>query len=81
MFVFRDRRGDLLKIIWWDSQGACLFTKRLERGRHRGPRGNGPRGYADRRRYWLDRWCVLRWASGVQADVTPGRETGRRGGL
>jgi len=25
--------GDLLKIIWWDSQGACLFTKRLERGR------------------------------------------------
>ena len=33
MFVFRGRRGDLLKIIWWDSQGACLFTKRLERGR------------------------------------------------
>jgi len=25
--------GDLLKIIWWDSQGACLFSKRLERGR------------------------------------------------
>lgn len=33
MFVFRDRRGDLIKIIWWDTQGACLFTKRLERGR------------------------------------------------
>ena len=33
MFVFRGRRGDLLKIIWWDTQGACLFTKRLERGR------------------------------------------------
>lgn len=33
MFVFRGRRGDLLKIIWWDQQGACLFTKRLERGR------------------------------------------------
>ena len=25
--------GDLLKIIWWDGQGACLFAKRLERGR------------------------------------------------
>ena len=26
MFVFRGRRGDLLKIIWWDGQGACLFS-------------------------------------------------------
>ncbi len=33
IFVFRGRRGDLLKIIWWDGQGACLFSKRLERGR------------------------------------------------
>ena len=23
LFVFRGRRGDLLKIIWWDQQGAC----------------------------------------------------------
>ena len=33
LFVFRGRRGDLLKIIWWDAQGACVFCKRLERGR------------------------------------------------
>ncbi|MBL3675049.1 IS66 family insertion sequence element accessory protein TnpB [Paracoccus sp. KCTC 42845] len=33
LFVFCRRRGDLLKIIWWDSQGGCLFLKRLERGR------------------------------------------------
>jgi transposase len=33
LFVFRGRRGDLIKIIWHDGQGACLFTKRLERGR------------------------------------------------
>jgi transposase len=33
LFVFHGRRGDLLKIIWWDSQGACLFSKRLEKGR------------------------------------------------
>ena len=32
LFVFRGRRGDLLKIIWWDGQVACLFSKRLERG-------------------------------------------------
>jgi transposase len=33
LFVFRGQRGDLLKIIWWGSQGACLFSKRLEHGR------------------------------------------------
>lgn len=33
LFVFRGRRGDLIKMIWWDGQGACLFAKRLERGR------------------------------------------------
>ncbi|MEZ5725396.1 MAG: IS66 family insertion sequence element accessory protein TnpB [Paracoccaceae bacterium] len=33
LFVFRGRRGDLVKVIWWDGQGACMFTKRLERGR------------------------------------------------
>ena len=33
LFVFRGRRGDLLKVIWFDGQGACLFSKRLEKGR------------------------------------------------
>jgi len=33
LFVFRGRRGDLIKVIWWDGQGGCLFSKRLERGR------------------------------------------------
>ncbi len=33
LFVFRGRRGDLIKMIWHDGHGACLFSKRLERGR------------------------------------------------
>lgn len=33
LFVFRGRRGDLLKVLWWDGQGLCLFAKRLEKGR------------------------------------------------
>ena len=30
LYVFRGRGGDLIKIIWHDGQGACLFTKRLQ---------------------------------------------------
>jgi transposase len=33
LFVFRGRRGDLIKCLWHDGQGMCLFAKRLERGR------------------------------------------------
>ena len=33
IFVFRGRRGYLLKALWWDGQGLCLFAKRLETGR------------------------------------------------
>jgi transposase len=33
VFVFRGRRGDLVKALWWDGQGLCLFAKRLEKGR------------------------------------------------
>ena len=33
LFVFRGRRGDLIKCLWHDGQGLCLFSKRLERGR------------------------------------------------
>ena len=32
-FVFRGRRGHLIKVLWWDGDGLCLFQKRLERGR------------------------------------------------
>jgi transposase len=33
VFVFRGRRGDLIKLLWWDGDGLCLLAKRLERGR------------------------------------------------
>ena len=33
VFVFRGRRGDLVKLLWFDGDGLCLFAKRLERGR------------------------------------------------
>ena len=42
LFVFRGRRGGLLKVLWHDGQGMCLFAKRLERSRFIWPfSGNG----------------------------------------
>lgn len=32
-FVFRGRRSDRIKILWWDGQGYCLYYKCLERGK------------------------------------------------
>lgn len=33
LFVFRGKRGDYLKVLYWDGSGMCLFAKRLEKGR------------------------------------------------
>jgi len=37
LFAFRGRRGDLVKVLYWDGQGFCLFAKRLEKGRFTWP--------------------------------------------
>ena len=42
LFVFRNKRGQLLKILWWDHDGLAIYYKRLERGEFRFPRGNTP---------------------------------------
>jgi transposase len=40
VFVFRGRRGDLIKILWADGDGLCLFAKRLERARFVWPKAD-----------------------------------------
>jgi transposase len=58
--VFRGRKADLLKILFWDGTGLCLFTKRLEQSRFFWPvRGDnqGERAASIRmrvRRGWAD---------------------------
>jgi len=32
LFAFRGRKANLVKILWWDGTGLCLFTKRLDEG-------------------------------------------------
>jgi transposase len=40
VYAFRGKRGDLVKLLWWDGQGLVLHAKRLERA---GSPGRRPR--------------------------------------
>jgi transposase len=42
LFVFRGRRGDALKVLFFDGSGMCLFYKRLDRGTFRWPESIEP---------------------------------------
>ena len=38
IYVFRSKRADRVKLLFWDGSGVCLFAKRLEDGKFRWPR-------------------------------------------
>jgi transposase len=38
IYVFRAKRADRVKLIWWDGTGLCLFAKRLEDDKFRWPK-------------------------------------------
>ncbi len=42
LFVFRNRRGDQVRILFWDRTGYCIFAKRLAQGRFHLPLPTGP---------------------------------------
>ena len=37
LFIFRNRTGDRLKVLYWGGHGLCLFCQRLEAGRYHFP--------------------------------------------
>ncbi len=38
VYVFRSKRADRVKLLFWDGTGVCLVTKRLEGGQFRWPK-------------------------------------------
>ena len=38
LYVFRPKRADRIKIVWWDGTGLCLYAKRLEKAQFCWPR-------------------------------------------
>jgi transposase len=38
LYVFRAKRADRIKIVWWDGTGLCLYAKRLEKAKFCWPR-------------------------------------------
>src|SRR5580698_7407413 len=42
LFVFRNKAGHRLKILWWDEGGLAIYYKRLEQGEFQFPRANTP---------------------------------------
>ena len=53
VFVFRGRRGDLIKVLWFDGDGLCLLAKRLERGRFVWPKADSGTVSLTRAQLWL----------------------------
>jgi transposase len=42
LFVFRNKRGHLVKVLWWDEGGLAIYYKRLERGEFQFPKAGTP---------------------------------------
>jgi transposase len=45
LFVFRSRRGDRVKLLWWERDGYVLYYRRLEAGVFRFPAASDPESH------------------------------------
>lgn len=70
VYVFRAKRIDRVKLLWWDGTGICLLTKRLEGGAFRWPPVEAT-GEAGKPQY------VIRLTPGQLAALLEGTEWAR----
>jgi transposase len=63
LFLFLNRRRDLIKCLWWDRDGLAIFAKRLERGSYEVPRHD-----AQTKQLHLDTVQLAMLLGGVQLD-------------
>ena len=75
-YVFRAKRADRIKVLWWDGTGLVLAYKRLEQGRFAWP--DGPQR-GDEAHPGAVRGAVR--GSGLAPDVEPARAPPARGGV
>jgi len=69
MFVFRNRAGHMLKILWWDHDGLAIYYKRLE---HRA--FQWPSAVHDQKVVSIDRAALLRLLRGLKMEGRTQRE-------
>jgi transposase len=68
VFVFRGRRGDVIKLLWHDGDGLCIFHKRLDSGRFVWPKAES--GSISLTRAQLSMLCEgIDWRRPVRTSV------------
>jgi len=70
LFVFRNRRGDRIKVLYWDRDGYALWYKRLEAGTFRFPQASGD----------AIEWCPAELAMVLEGIEARGISRGKRYG-
>lgn len=75
LFLFLNRRGDRLKILYWDRDGLALWYKRLEAGTFQAPAGGG-----DVRGLELDAAQLAMLLGGIDVRSARRRKRYARGG-
>ena len=72
LFVFRGRKGDRVKLLWWDGDGLCLLAKRLENGRFIWPQASeGSVVLTAAQLAWVLSQLTVGSDSRIPAGVTP----------
>ena len=69
LFVFRGKRADRIKIIYWDGQGFCLFYKCLDVGKFVWPKLNEQKSLSITRAQLTMLIEAIDWRNPVRSDA------------